>query len=154
MRPQLNSATLGGRREVSLTALTILPLLLLVVCFIAWHILRAAGLVDMNRPARELAVADAHPDLKQIGPAAQLTPSWRGNPFHVCHRYRVLVPLPPPSSQELSPGYSVTYQGSGYSRYDGASIHYFLTESGESREWWLYDDDPAEQSQTLFGPAE
>jgi hypothetical protein len=70
------------------------------------------------------------------------------------HHYRVLAPLPPPSSQDLSLGQCVTYQGSGYSRYDSASIHHFLTESGEPREWWLFDADSLEQAQALFAPAE
>lgn len=112
--------------------LTILLLLILAAASFSWRTIRARA-----------------PET-QIGPAAQLTPSWRGNPFQVGQRYRVLAALPPPSSQDLAPGETVIYQGSGYSRYDGASIHYFLTESGETREWWLSDKDEADQSLTLF----
>lgn len=91
---------------------------------------------------------------EQIGPAAQLTPTWRDAPFRVGARYRVVKSAPPPSSPALSPGEIVTYQGSGYSRYDGYSIYYFLTESGLVHEWWLGDDDPVETWQPLFVQAE
>lgn len=112
----------------------------------------AARFVLKTEPSLAPSNSRTFSDSNQIGPAALLTPSWRGNPFLVGQRYRVLASPPPPSSRELSPGDSVTYQGSGYSRYDGASIHYFLTDTGEPREWWLFDDHPIEQSRTLFAP--
>ena len=60
---------------------------------------------------------------KQIGPAAQLQPTRRGSPFRVGFRYRVLSSPAQQASPGLSPGELLTYQGSGYSRYDSASIY-------------------------------
>lgn len=113
--------------------MTILMVLAGVVGLAAWYFRRG--------PAQSSA---------QIGPAADLTPSWRGNPFDVGGRYRVLESPPLPSSAGFTPGEVLTYQGSGYSHYDEASIHYFLTRDGQTREWWLFDDVPIEHGRTLF----
>jgi hypothetical protein len=124
-----------------LAVLLVLAAIVLLATFVAtWHLFRYLGVVDWRATA----------PVEQIGPAAGLTPTWRGAPFQIGERYAVLVPPGPPSSQDVMPGDIVTYQGSGYSRYDCASLYYFLTDSGLTLEWWLSDDQPFELASQHF----
>ena len=83
------------------------------------------------------------------------TPTWRGTPFEIGQRYRVLKAassLPP--EQSLVPGEVVTYQQCGYSRYDSTSIYAFTNEHGVERSWWLHDDEPLENWRGVFAAIE
>ncbi len=83
------------------------------------------------------------------------TPTWKGTPFEIGRRYRVLKAassLPP--EQSLAPGEVVTYQQCGYSRYDSTSIFAFTNEEGVERSWWLHDDEPLENLRDVFAAIE
>lgn len=82
-------------------------------------------------------------------------PSWRGSPFVAGRLYHV-VEIPTSGFPYSKPtvGDLLMYSQSGYSRYDNCSIYEFVAETGERVEWWLHDEKPMENWQTVFAPAE
>ena len=72
--------------------------------------------------------------------------------FQVGKRYIVKINFTSALSQ-FEEGEVLIYQKVVYSRYDGCYVYEFAGAGGESKSWWLGDDDPASSWKSYFGVA-
>jgi hypothetical protein len=84
---------------------------------------------------------------------SNLSGTWRGSPFVLGQRYRVIAPGPSYSG-ELAVGEVLKYFGAAYGHYDGVSVYVFVTDCDQERTWTLYDDEPLELWSSIFEPVD
>ena len=79
--------------------------------------------------------------------------TWRGSPFALGQRYRVIAAARSYSGS-LVVGEVLKYFGASYGIHEEVSVYVFVNDDGQERTWLVYDDDPLEAWSSVFQPVE